>query len=103
MENSFFKVLSTCPYITFTQCSVTLPWPGAAHVAREAARCRPGPTLIVTVLMILSVRPTHICIHSLLPAPLPVIQHTSLRPHMAHAPTLLSCEARVGWGENWVL
>ena len=21
MENSFFKVLSTCPYITFTQCS----------------------------------------------------------------------------------
>ena len=20
MENSFFKVLSTCPYITFTQC-----------------------------------------------------------------------------------
>ena len=22
MENSFFKVLSTCPYITFTHCSV---------------------------------------------------------------------------------
>ena len=25
MENSFFKVLSTCPYITFTQCTALQP------------------------------------------------------------------------------